>query len=257
MELDGQNIIVTGAANGVGKATALRFAAEGARVTCADLDEDRAKETVAEIESAGGTALAVRTDVAAEDDVTALVAAAFDAFGDLHGIFNNVGIPTPRMGAKLEDHTVEDFRRLVGVNFGGVFHGCKQAVIQFKRQGTGGSIVNTGSVAGLVAWGGSVYGATKGAVHQLTRAVAIEGAPFGIRCNAICPAGMPFTRFMAAGGMSEDAQQQAAASVGASHPLGNPITAQDCAEAALYLISGRAANVTGVLLPVDGGYVAR
>ena len=122
-----------------------------------------------------------------------------------------------------------------------------------------GAIVNTGSVAGLVGWGGSVYGATKGAVHQITKAVAIEGAPFGIRVNAICPAAMPFTGFMAAGGVDlpEDSLAQVAESVGAGHPLGRPITAEDCAEAALFLASDKAMNITGVLLPVDGGYVAR
>jgi NAD(P)-dependent dehydrogenase (short-subunit alcohol dehydrogenase family) len=132
-------------------------------------------------------------------------------------------------------------------------------VLRFKEQGGGGAIVNTGSVAGLVGWGGSVYGSTKGGVHQLTRAVAIEGAPFGIRANAICPAGMPYTNFMAAGGLEGGAGigEEAARQVGAMHPLGRPITAEDCAEAAVYLASDRAANITGVLLPVDGGYVAK
>nr|MDT0666265.1 SDR family oxidoreductase [Micromonospora sp. DSM 115978] len=175
-------------------------------------------------------------------------------------MFNNAGIPTPRLGALLEDHTVEDFERLTSVNLKGVFLGSKHAVVQFKRQGGGGVIVNTGSVAGMVGWGGSVYGATKGGVHQLTRAVAIEGAPFGIRANAICPAGMPYTNFMAAGGMAAlgaDVQAKAAEQVGASHPLGRPITAEDCAEAAVFLASARAGNITGVLVPVDGGYVAK
>jgi NAD(P)-dependent dehydrogenase (short-subunit alcohol dehydrogenase family) len=95
-------------------------------------------------------------------------------------------------------------------------------------------------------------------VHQLTKAVAIEAAPFGIRVNAICPAGMPYTNFMAAGGMPADADMAAVAEhVGSMHPSGRPITADDCAEAAVYLCSDRASNVTGVLLPVDGGYVAR
>jgi NAD(P)-dependent dehydrogenase (short-subunit alcohol dehydrogenase family) len=104
-----------------------------------------------------------------------------------------------------------------------------------------------------------VYGATKGAVHQLTKAIAVEAAADGIRVNAICPAGMPYTGFMAAGGMKLPPEQveQAAKSVGESHPLGRPITAEDCAEVAVFLASDRAANVTGVLVPVDGGYVAR
>jgi NAD(P)-dependent dehydrogenase (short-subunit alcohol dehydrogenase family) len=258
--LAGKSAVVTGAGSGVGRASALRFAEEGARVVCADLDPDRAKETVGLIEAAGGTAVAVAADVAVEDDVVAMLAAAADRFGRLDIVFNNAGIPTPRLGATLEDHTVEDFQRLVAVNFLGVFLGCKHAVVRFKQQGGGGVILNTGSVAGLVAWGGSVYGATKAAVHQLTRAVAIEGAPFGIRANAIGPAGMPFTNFMAAGGlpsMGPDDLQKVADQVGATHPLGRPIAADDCAEAAVYLVSDRAANVTGVLLPVDGGYVAR
>jgi NAD(P)-dependent dehydrogenase (short-subunit alcohol dehydrogenase family) len=159
----------------------------------------------------------------------------------------------------FEEHDVDDFDRLFAINARGVFLGCKHAVLQFKRQGDGGVILNTGSVAGLVSWGGGVYGATKGAVHQLTRAVAIEGAPFDIRCNAICPAGMPYTQFAAAGGMeaSGDDLEAVAEHVGSMHPLGRPITAEDCAEAAVYLVSDHARNVTGALLPVDGGYVAR
>jgi len=159
----------------------------------------------------------------------------------------------------LEEHTMDDFRRLMDVNAGGVFLGCKHAVKQFKEQGGGGAIVNTGSVAGLVGWGGTVYGASKGAVHQLTRAVAIEAAPHGIRVNALCPAAMPLTGFMAAGGVTlpEDQLASVAESVGATHPLGKPITAEDCAEVAVFLASDRAANLTGVVLPVDGGYVAR
>lgn len=259
MLLGNKNAVITGAASGVGRASALRFAEEGARVVCADLDVDGAKETVALIEQAGGIAVPFGVDVAREAEVVAALGAAVEHFGSLDILFNNVGIPTPRLGSVLEDHTAEDFERLFAVNVGGVFYGCKHAVLRFKEQGGGGAIVNTGSVAGLVGWGGTVYGATKGAVHQLTKAVAIEAAPFGIRVNAICPAGMPFTGFMAAGGLSlpEEQLAQVAESVGAGHPLGRPITAEDCAEAAVFLASDRAANITGALLPVDGGYVAR
>ncbi len=257
--LEGKSAIVTGAGNGVGRASALRFAEEGAQVACADLDGGRAKETVQLIEESGGTAVPVEADVAIEEDVIAMIGAAVAQFGRLDILFNNVGIPTPRLGMTFEEHTGEDFQRLVGVNLGGVFFGCKHAVLRFKEQGSGGAILNTGSVAGLVGWGGAVYGATKGGVHQLTKAVAIEAAPFGIRVNAICPAGMPFTGFMAAGGLEadEEARQQIADHVGSQHPLGKPITAEDCAEAAVFLCSDRAANITGILLPVDGGFVAR
>jgi NAD(P)-dependent dehydrogenase (short-subunit alcohol dehydrogenase family) len=257
--LDGKSAIVTGAGSGVGRASALRFCQEGARVVVADIDLDNAKETVRQAESAGGTAITVGVDVADEAAVEGMIGAAVDAFGRLDILFNNVGIPTPRLGMSLEDHTMDDFNRLVGVNLGGVFLGCKHAVLQFKKQGGGGVILNTASVAGMVGWGGTVYGATKGGVLQLTRAVAVEAAPFDIRVNAICPAGMPLTGFMAAGGLDVDAAKQAeiAKMVGGQHPLGRAITAEDCAEAALYLVSNAARNVTGVALPIDGGFVAR
>jgi NAD(P)-dependent dehydrogenase (short-subunit alcohol dehydrogenase family) len=258
MLLDGKSAVVTGAGSGVGRASALRFAEEGARVICADISAERAQETAELIDKADGTAIAFRADVSAEDDVIAMLEAAASNFGRLDILYNNVGIPTPRPGMKLEDHTVEDFDRLISVNLRGVFLGCKHAVLRFKQQGGGGVILNTGSVAGLVGWGGTVYGATKGGVHQLTKAVAIENAPFDIRVNAICPAGMPYTNFMAAIGLDQAVPgSDAAKRVGEMHPLGRPITAEDCAEAAVYLVSDRAANITGVLLPVDGGYVAR
>ncbi len=259
MLLQSKVAIITGAGSGVGRASALRFAEEGASVICSDIDLDRAKETVAQVDAAGGTAIAEPCDVSSDRDVAATVATAADRFGRLDIMFNNVGIPTPRLGMAFEDHTVEDLDRLTAVNFRGVFLGCKYAVMQFKKQGDGGVILNTGSVAGLVAWGGTVYGATKGAVHQLTKAVAVEAAPFGIRVNAICPAAMPYTNFMAAGGMDTSSVdiEQIAQHTGSMHPLGRPITAEDCAEGAVYLCSDAASNVTGVLLPIDGGYVAR
>ncbi len=259
MLLKDKTAVITGAGSGVGRASALRFAEEGAAVVCADIDLDRLKDTVAEVESGGGRAVAERCDVAQDADVTGAIASAVRHFGRLDIMFNNVGIPTPRLGMSFEEHTVEDFERLNSVNFRGVFLGCRHAVLRFKEQGEGGVILNTGSVAGLVGWGGTVYGATKGAVHQLTRSVAVEVAPFGIRVNAICPAGMPYTGFMAAGGMtvSGDELEAVAAHTGTMHPLGRPITAEDCAAAAVYLCSDQAANVTGILLPIDGGYVAK
>jgi NAD(P)-dependent dehydrogenase (short-subunit alcohol dehydrogenase family) len=251
----GKSVVVTGAGSGVGRASALRFAEEGARVVCADVQLDWAKETVRQIEAAGGTATAQPCDVTREDDVVATVAAAVEHNGRLDVMFNNAGIATPRTAPSLEAHTLEDFERLVAVNLRGVFLGCKHALIRFKAQGDGGVILNTGSVAGLVGWGGAVYGATKGGVVQLTRAAAVEGAPFGSRANALCPAGMPRTNFMGAAGIEAD--EAVVQHVAAMHPLGRAITAEDCAEAAVYLASDRAANVTGVLLPIDGGYVAR
>lgn len=260
MLLEGKSAIVTGAASGVGRASSIRFAEEGAKVVAADVNIDGAKETVQQIEAAGGTAVAVNCDVSQEPDVAALVAAAVDQYGRLDIMFNNVGVPQNRARNRLEEHTVEDFERLNSVNVRGVFLGMKHSVLQFKKQGGGGVILSTGSVAGLVGWGGVIYGSTKGAVHQLTKAAAIELAGDRIRVNAICPAGMPFTGYIAAGfdhPLEESMLAAAAESVAKQHPLGRPILAEDCAEAAVFLCSDRAANITGVLMPVDGGYVAR
>jgi len=259
MQLQDKSAVITGAGSGVGRASALRFAEEGGRVVVADIDLDRAVATVELVEAQGGSAVAVRADVSAEADAERMIATAVDAFGRLDILFNNVGIPTPRLGMTFLDHSVDDFERLTAVNFRGVFLGMKCAVAQFRAQGGGGVILNTGSVAGLVGWGGTVYGATKGAVHQLTKAVAVECAPEGIRVNAICPGAMPYTGFMAAGGLDLPADQvdDVATAAGSIHPMGRPVRAEDCAEAAVYLCSDRAANVTGVLLPIDGGYVAR
>ena len=142
------------------------------------------------VEAASGTAVAVSCDVGRPGDVDAAVQTAVDAYGRLDVMFNNAGIASPRRGILLEEHTDADFDRLVDVNARGVFNGCRTAVRQFKAQGDGGVVVNTGSVAGMVSWGSAVYGGTKALVIQLTRALAIEGAPFGIRANCICPGGM-------------------------------------------------------------------
>lgn len=258
-QLEGKAAIITGAGSGVGRASALRFAEEGAKVVVADIDLDRATETVQLVEKESGTATAVRVDVSDDAEVAAMVATCVEQHGRLDILFNNVGIPTPRLGMTFLDHSVDDFEKLTAVNFKGVYLGMKHAVTRFKEQGDGGVILNTGSVAGLVGWGGTVYGATKGAVHQLTKAVAVECAPEGIRVNAICPGAMPYTGFMAAGGLElpEDQIEDVANAAGSIHPMGRPVRAEDCAEAAVYLCSDRAANVTGILLPIDGGYVAR
>jgi NAD(P)-dependent dehydrogenase (short-subunit alcohol dehydrogenase family) len=258
--LDGRSAVITGAGSGVGRASALLFAKEGASVVCADVRDDWAKETVQLIHAEGAEAVAYRCDVSDASDIAAAIGAAVASFGRLDIIFNNAGVATPRLGMMLEENTEQDWDRLVGINLKGVFNGCKHAIIQFKKQGAGGVIVNTGSVAGIVSWGtGGVYGATKAGVIQLTRAVAIEGAPFGIRANCICPGAMPTTNFLVSGQgqASQPMSPDQVAAIGALHPLGRAITPEDCANAALFLAGDASRNITGVAFPIDGGHLAR
>jgi NAD(P)-dependent dehydrogenase (short-subunit alcohol dehydrogenase family) len=254
--VQGKVVIITGAGSGAGHAAALLFARHGAKVVAADVNAAAVEATVAAVKTEGGIGIAQVCDVAVPSAVDALVAAAVKAFGRLDIMYNNVGITLqPKQGQPLRTFvttTQEEIDRLYAVNVGGVMNGCRSAVRQFEAQGGGGVIVNTASVAGLIGYGGTVYGSTKGAVTTLTRTLAIELAPQGIRVNSVCPAGMP-TNFIA-GGVSNS--EMARASMSASHPLGRPIEAMECANGALFLASDMASNITGVNLPIDGGLSA-
>jgi NAD(P)-dependent dehydrogenase (short-subunit alcohol dehydrogenase family) len=233
------------------------FASEGARIVCADLRAEWNEETVHLVEEEGGTAVGVACDVVDPDDVARVITTAVSSFGRLDIMFNNAGIASPRRGMLLEEHTDDDFDRLVTVNARGVFFGCREAVLQFKRQGGGGVIVNTASIAGMVALGSAVYGGTKAMIIQMTRALAIEVAPDQIRVNCICPGGMT-TNFGVAQEQLGIERTPEDLKLGAKmHPLGHAITPDDCARAALFLASDQAANITGTALPIDGGYIAR
>jgi NAD(P)-dependent dehydrogenase (short-subunit alcohol dehydrogenase family) len=260
MLLKDKSVLIMGAGSGVGRAAALIFAANGAKLICADVAPKPNEETVALVTQAGGTAKAVTCDVAKEDEVQAAVDATVEAYGRLDIIYNNVGISS-RFGDKggavrFVDLPENEYDRLGDVNFRGMVNGCRSALRQFLKQDDGkGVIVNTGSVAGIVGWGGPLYGATKAAGMQLTRGLAIEYAKHGIRVNAVCPAGMP-TNFGIPAGTQREITPAMEQGIGRMHPLGMPIAAEDCANAALFLASDLARNITGVWLPVDGGYVA-
>jgi NAD(P)-dependent dehydrogenase (short-subunit alcohol dehydrogenase family) len=248
--IQGKIAIITGAGSGVGRAAALLFAQHGGKIIVADIDAAAAQATAAAVQAAGGEAIAQACNVAVAAEVDALVAVAVQKFGRLDIMYNNAGItihPTPTGLKRFVDATAADIERLFGVNVNGVFFGCQAAIRHFEAQGGGGVIVNTASVAGLIGYGGVVYGASKGAVTSLTRTLAIELAGQNIRVNSVCPAGMP-TNFMP-GSSSE----RAIASMSASHPLGRAIEPAECASAALFLASDLASNITGVNLPVDGG----
>lgn len=254
--LDGKSVLITGTGSGVGRAAAQLFAEHGARLVCADINAAWLEETAGLVREAGGEVEAIHCDVSKEDDVHRAIQAAVTAYGRLDVMYNNVGVASPTANGrtlKLVENTEEQYQRLIAVNIGGVVHGCKLAVRQFETQGYGGAIVNTASVAGLIGWGGVIYGGTKGAVVGLTRALAIEVAKQGIRVNSVCPAGM-ITNF----GKSEPREptEDEIKYYGSLHPMGLPISPRDAANAALFLASDLALNITGVNLAVDGGFTA-
>ena len=255
--LDGKSCVITGAGSGVGRATAVLFAQHGASVTLGDVRDAWAIDTVRLVEDAGGKAVARHCDVSVEGDVEALVAGAVAEFGRLDILHNNAGISTPKVGLAFVEHTQADWDRLLGINLMGMVYGCKHAVLQFRHQGGGGVIVNTGSVAGMVGFGGVPYGVSKAGGILLTKSLAMEVAKEGIRVNAIAPATL-LTNF---GRPEEDAfrppTQQEVDLWGSFVPSGRASTPEDCANAALFLASDLSANTTGAIIPVDGGYLAR
>jgi NAD(P)-dependent dehydrogenase (short-subunit alcohol dehydrogenase family) len=255
--LDGKVAVITGAGSGVGRAAAVLFAEHGASIVVGDVRDSWTEDTVALVEKNGGEALAAHCDVSKEADVTALIAAGVERFGRLDVMYNNAGISTPRPGLSFVEHTQEDWDRLLGINLMGMVYGCKQAVLQFRAQGGGGVIVNTGSVAGMVGFGGVPYGVSKAGGMLLTKSLAMEVAKEGIRINAIAPATL-LTNF---GRDEQDAfaprTQEEIDLWGSYLPTGRASTPEDCANAALFLACELSANTTGAIIPVDGGYLAR
>jgi NAD(P)-dependent dehydrogenase (short-subunit alcohol dehydrogenase family) len=249
--------VITGAGSGVGRATAQLFCDEGAKVIAADVNDEWAQATVALVTEAGGSISAVHCDVSDEAEVEAAVAAAVDRFGRLDVMCNNAGVGTKKFGLRLVDHSAEDWSRLITINLMGTVYGCKHAVLQFERQGGGGAIVNTGSVGGMVAFGGVPYGVTKAGGLQLTRSLAVEVAAQGIRVNAFAPASILTNFSRGADDAFKPWTKEEIDIYGSFVPTGKPSTAEDCANAALFLASDMSGNVTGTVLPVDGGFLAR
>jgi NAD(P)-dependent dehydrogenase (short-subunit alcohol dehydrogenase family) len=248
--LDGKVAIVTGAGGGIGSAMVERFAAEGAAVVAADVDEDRLRETA---DRAGGATSYLVTDVSRSEDVQRLVATAVERHGKLTTICNNAAISIP---GSVEEVSEEDFDRTIAVNLRGVFLGCKYAVPELLKAG-GGSIVNTGSVNSLVAEPFlTSYVASKGGVLMLTKAVALDYADRGIRCNCLCPGWVdtpinhPHAERM--GGLDGVLE-----SLPEWQPVGRQGYPQEIASAAVYLASDESAFMTGSAFVIDGGMTAR
>jgi NAD(P)-dependent dehydrogenase (short-subunit alcohol dehydrogenase family) len=249
--LEGKTAVITGAGSGVGRATALLFAAHGATVVCGDVRQEWAKETTRLVNAAGGVALAVACDVTIEEEVRDLVSSAVEAFGRIDVMFNNAGISTP--GLTIGTHTDADWERLTGVNLRGAYYGCKHAVAAFTKQGGGGSIINTSSVAGLVGFGGVVYGITKGGLIQLTKALAVEVGPARIRVNAVCPGPMLTNLTLSEENAFTEATEEEKQRYASLNPLPMLVTPEDVAAAALFLASDSVRPSPELLSPWTAG----
>ncbi len=257
--LEGKVAVITGAGSGVGRAAVKLWTEQGAKVIAADINLPEAEESVRLAGAPQGAAKAIACNVADPAQVEAAVQLAVETYGHLDVIYNNAGITvSSRPGGgglrPLVDLPDDEMRRVQDVNINGVIYGAQAAIRQFTKQGTGGAIVNTASVSGLIGYGGVLYGTTKAAVVGMTRTLAIEVAEHGIRVNSVCPAGM-LTNY---GDLSPDSphKDMILASMGKMHPLGKAIDPADTAGAAMFLASDLASNITGVNLPVDGGLTA-
>jgi 3-oxoacyl-[acyl-carrier protein] reductase len=246
--LEGKVAVITGAASGIGRASAERFAAEGARVVVADLDADAAQEAAAAIAQNGGEATHVRCDVTRADDARGMVEAAVGRYGRLDVLFNNAGSTNPPR--PVEETTEEDLDRALAVNVKGVFF-CSRAALPALREG-GGSIIVTASIMGVRTRPGfTAYAASKAAAIHLARTLALELAEDGIRVNCLAPVATD-TPMLATFVGDRDPEEGRAAFV-STIPLGRLARPSDVASAALYLASDEAAYITGAVLPVDGG----
>jgi NAD(P)-dependent dehydrogenase (short-subunit alcohol dehydrogenase family) len=244
---EGKVVLITGGTVGIGRATAIAFAEQRANVVVAGRREAEGAESVALVEKAGGKGLFVRTDVTREEEIAALVGRTVERFGRLDFAFNNAGIGG-EAGAGIAN-TGEVFDRIIDTNVRSVFFGMKHQIPAILQSG-GGAIVNNASVLGLRPNAGSpIYSASKFAVVGLTKSVALEFAAKGVRVNAVCPAIIETD-------LTEQIREndRSSGSLLAKHPIGRFGRSEEVATAVLYLCSPGAAFITGVALPIDGGW---
>jgi len=250
--LDGKSALITGGGGGIGRATALIFAREGARVAVADAVREAADETVALVNRVGGQAISLSGDVTDAVAVKAMVDAVVSAYGRIDCAFNNAGIAGYQVNASgkmTHEWPDESFDRMIGVNLKGVWLCMKHEIIQMLAQG-GGRIVNTGSIAGLIGLPtSSAYVAAKHGVLRLTKTAALEYAASDIRVNAVCP-GYIETK------MTEDTMRRRGGRLMAMVPFGRMGQPEEIGEMVLFLCSDRSSYISGACYNVDGGYMA-
>jgi len=241
--LEGKVAIVTGGGAGIGRASAILFAAEGGKVLVADHKADLAAETVDIIRRSGHQALDLDVDVSKEDDVRRMIDVTIEAFGRIDILYNNAGGATSRDG-KVTDLAIDEFWRTIGVDLFGTFLGCRFAIPKMAEKG-GGSIINTTSIRAMIGTAGAdAYTSAKGGVLTLTKALALQWADQGIRVNAIAPGVILSERVKAM--LPEDDPILGKSLLGPSEP-------EDVAAMALYLASDASRRVTGAILPMDSG----
>jgi NAD(P)-dependent dehydrogenase (short-subunit alcohol dehydrogenase family) len=251
MRLSEKVALITGAGGGIGRAAALRFAAEGASIVAVDVDAGAAEETASLVEQAGGSVVSCTADVSRSDDCARMVATAEETFGRLDVLFNNAGVMVPGDDdAVTTEEAVWDLT--MDVNAKGVFLGCKHGIPALRRAG-GGSIVNTASFVAVMgaATPQLAYTASKGAVLALSRELAVIHAREGIRVNALCP-GPLHTEMLMRFLDTEDKRQRRLVHI----PMGRFGQAAEIAEAALFLASDESSYITGSDFLVDGGITA-
>jgi NAD(P)-dependent dehydrogenase (short-subunit alcohol dehydrogenase family) len=246
--IEGKTAFVTGAASGIGRATALLFAREGASVTVADLDDEGGTETARLICAEGGSANFIHTDVTREQDVSDAIDATVNGSGRLDVLVNDAGIVHM---AGAVDTKQEDWERVLNVNLRGMFFCCKHAVPHMQKQG-GGAIVNVASIGSLVGiMAHAAYNASKGGVVALSRQMAVDYGPNNIRVNCVAPTATDTPLIRKAG-----ANSRALQSIAQTHPLRRIAEPEDIAWAVLFLASDEARCITGTVLPVDAGWTA-
>lgn len=250
-KMEGKVALVTGGSSGIGRATALAFAREGAKVVIADVAVERCYDTATEIRNGGGEVHCVEADVSKADQVKALIDEIVETYGQLDYAFNNAGIEGEQ--APTADSTEENWDRVININLKGAWLSMKYEIPQMLKQG-GGAIVNMSSVAGLVGFPDiPAYVASKHGVLGLTKTAALEYARQGIRVNAVCPGVIRTEMIERFTGGDPQAEEQLAA----SEPVGRMGTPEEVAEAVVWLCSDDASFVTGHPLVIDGGMVAQ